>query len=529
MTNRNDLLDEDDVPDVDDLELFRSIDLDPQLLAPSGLPTAIPGYPEHVSHPASSASPEPRPEPTPTTPNPLDGAPAHGVPVVTGGPSGIDPGDEVFWEQVSILRGLVADRIAKVADDFVPGSEDERGAGAHVIQEVVLDHSQGLLSLGTGDWNTDEQRRLREALMAQQFGLGRLQAYVDDERVENIEVYSHKKVALIHTDGTVRWVGPIARSNAELREMISSLAIRHGSSFTPARPQLFLSLPGKVRLTAIGYGHVPDDETHVFLRMQRLRDVSLQRLVEVGEIDTVLRDFLSAAVIANKTIVVSGQGQGSGKTTMVKALALEIPEFVHVVTVESDFELYLPEARPRTHQMRALPPSGEDLNVIPTTADLTGASLRANADRIIAGEVRTADEIEALVRAMQGGNGTLTTLHADSAGKVLDVLTNLIGANSGSVEFARREVAQLVHLVVYLGVDIDQRTGKRHRYVREVLEIEPGEGGEPATQPIFKAGANRRAVPTGIISDTLRGQLAQIGYDANALVVHDGTGTWGQA
>lgn len=490
---------EEHLPDIDDLPMFQSADAG--LDIPPVLPVAP--HPEPTT-PVEQPQLDPEPNRPTSTPAPRE--------------------DDAFWAEVAELRGILADRMTKLA--LPQGSEDERIAGMGVITEVVRDHADGLLRTGMSQWDEGAQRDLRDALYAGHFGLGRLQPYVDDETVENIEVYSHTKVALIHTDGAVEWVGPIARSAEELREYIASLATRHGHAFTPARPQLFMSLPGKVRLTAAGFGHTPDDETHVFLRMQRLRDVNLDRLVAVAEIDTVLRDFLSAAVAANRTIVVSGQAQGSGKTTLVKALGQAIPAYEHVVTIESDFELYLPESRPRTHQLRALPPAGEDLTVIPTTGDLTGLSLRANADRVIVGEVRTAEEIDALVRAMQGGNGTLSTLHADSAADVIEVLTTLVGTSTGSVPFARRQVAQMVHLIVYLGVDIDPSTGRRYRYVREVLEVEPGENGEPATQQIFAPGPDRRGVPTGIISDKLRDHLARVGYSGEDLLAYRGSGTW---
>src|SRR5699024_2680932 len=175
-----------------------------------------------------------------------------------------------------------------------------------------------------------------------------------------------------------------------------------------------------------------------------------------------------------------------------------------------------------------LPPTGEDLTYIPSTADLTGLSLRANADRVIVGEVRTADEIDALVRAMQSGNGILSTLHADSASDVIEVLTTLVGAQNGNVSLARRQVAQMVHLIVYLGVDIDPATGKRHRFVTEVLEVETGEQGEPATQQVFAPGPDRRAVPTGVISDLLRRTLERTGYTSDDLIAYAGIGTWGR-
>jgi pilus assembly protein CpaF len=46
-----------------------------------------------------------------------------------------------------------------------------------------------------------EERAIAEAVFAAQFGLGRLQPYVDDPQVENIEAHGHDNVWIGYADG----------------------------------------------------------------------------------------------------------------------------------------------------------------------------------------------------------------------------------------------------------------------------------------------------------------------------------------
>ena len=169
-----------------------------------------------------------------------------------------------------------------------------------------------------------EEQLLAQSVLDALFGLGRLQPLVDDERVENIDVNGCDRVWVMFADGSKRLVDPVADSDDELVDLLRSAAGRFGLTerrFDTARPELDLQLPGGARLSAV---MAVSARPAVSIRRHRFTDLSLDELRSMGTMDEDLQSLLSAAVRARKNIVVSG-AMNSGKTTLLRALAAEIP------------------------------------------------------------------------------------------------------------------------------------------------------------------------------------------------------------
>jgi Flp pilus assembly CpaF family ATPase len=202
-----------------------------------------------------------------------------------------------------------------------------------------------------------------------------------------------------------------------------------------------------------------------------------------------------------------------------------------VGTIETDYELYLHEA-PHRHRrvvaMRSREGTGEMMaNGHRTGAVHTGAlihpSLRQTLDRIIVGEVR-GKEIGAMFEAMQAGNGSLSTVHADSAEEVVERLVGLaVQDSSVSETYAYKQVVQSIDLIVYLSNDKDE-AGRKRRFVSKVIEVSKGERENPvAISPIFVPGPGGRAIPLDVPS--FIDDLVAAGFD-RTLMAHR-VGTWG--
>lgn len=460
--------------------------------------------------------------------------PARGIPRVTAPAPNTGAADAEFWRTVNALRQKVAELQATslVGRQLDPASREE--LGRHHIQSVVRDHSDTMLENGQAGFTPAYEAQLVKALFDAMFRLGRLQPLVEREGVVNIEITGHDKVLLLFADGHREWANPIADSNAELINYLQFLASRDPEdselAFTRANPHLEMRLPGRVRLAATAWTTpVP----RVTIRLQHLKHVDLEMLRSTGEIDHVLAQFLAAAVRARKSIVVSGQGQGSGKTTLLRALASALDPWESLATIETDFELYLHE-EPERHR-RVVPfetrlGSGE-FTAAGTRAgeisasELLRGSLRHNVDRILVGEVRGA-EIVAMFEAMQGGNGSMSTVHADSARDVVERLVGLTVKDSRLSEtYAYRAIANSIDLIVYISVD-SKPDGSRYRYVSQVIEVTRGERDNPvAITDVFVPGPSGRAVPAN--APTFMDDLIEAGFD-RSLFNHQ-TGTWGQS
>lgn len=410
---------------------------------------------------------------------------------------------EEHWRQVGEVQAAVTRQLEEngiISSEIPLDSRREQGR-TFVTTYVRQTHVPARQRQGDERWSEEQIRQFEKHVMDAMFGLGRLQDLVDREDVENVEITGCDQVLLQLAEGGFETAPPVAPNDQALRELIQTIATQRGTTerpFTEAHPFLALALPGGYRLQAADW---VTPRIKVVIRRDRLRDIDLDGLIELGEIDTTIKDFLTAAVRAHKSIVVSGQGQGSGKTTLVRALANALDPWESLAVLETDRELRLdeyPERHKRVTSLEARPGSGEgnaDSGEI-TVDTMIPESLRFNIDRVIVGEVR-GPEIRAMLKAMQMGNGSLSTIHANSAGDVIERMATLVTETGATESFAYRQVGQNVDLVVFIAVDVDPVTKRKRRYVTEILEVSLKEGSPPVgTNQIFAPHPeHRRAVP----------------------------------
>jgi pilus assembly protein CpaF len=375
-----------------------------------------------------------------------------------------------------------------------------------LIQDELDQLMRDRLRTGRAVPSPEEESALAEAAFAAQFGLGRLQPYVDDPRVENIEAHGFDNVWVGYADGRDVRVDAIADSDEDLVRQLQHIAARLGRSertLTTASPLLTMRLPDGSRLAA-AIETVPRPQ--LVIRRHRIRNVDLSDLARLGAVDRALAEFLRAAIRARKNIVIAG-GQGAGKTFMLRALANELPVEEGLATIEKHFELLLhelPDRHPRVVPFETREGTGERgldgrrLGEV-TLSELVEQSLVMNVSRVWLGEVR-GEEAWPLIEVMEAGEGgSACTLHARSARHAIERLANLCmrGRPSVTPEHAYRSCATAVDLIVHIAT-VDERWigGERHRFVDQVLECSGiGEGGRPAVTDVFVPGPDRRAVP----------------------------------
>jgi len=319
-----------------------------------------------------------------------------------------------------------------------------------------------------------EQRQdLIEAVEARLFGAGSLQQLLEDPEVENIDINGHRRVFVEYADGRTAQLSQIALSDAELVENIQTLAAHDGLSaraFDVVNHAVNLRLADGSRLYAVQA--VSDSGVLVSIRKHRYARVSLEDLVGLNTVGEEMADFLSAAVRARKNIMIAG-ATGAGKTTLLRALASEIPPAERLVTVERSLELGLHDDVARHPNCAALEerlPNAEGVGAV-TMADLVRDSLRLNPSRVIVGEV-LGDEVVTMLNAMmQGNDGSLSTIHANSSADVLaKVKTYALQAPERLPwEATDGLFAGAVDLVVFIRRVI--RDGVQHRVVESVREV----------------------------------------------------------
>jgi pilus assembly protein CpaF len=190
------------------------------------------------------------------------------------------------------------------------------------------------------------------------------------------------------------------------------------------------------------------------------RRYSLEDLVSVGTLTVHLAAHLRHAVASHQNILVSG-GTGTGKTTLLNALAALIPDEERIVVIEETAEIHLEKSNlVRLEARRAQAPLGQESPLPPVTiADLLRATLRHRPDRILVGEVRGAEAFDLLQALNTGHLGSLSTIHANSPDQALVRLAHcVLTANVGLPHASIREaIALAIHLVVHLAREDGRR------------------------------------------------------------------------
>ena len=186
-------------------------------------------------------------------------------------------------------------------------------------------------------------------------------------------------------------------------------------------------------------------------------------LIEMGSISRSAATFLRACVIDHRNVLVSG-GTGTGKTTMLNVLSSFIPFKERIITIEDTMEL-------RLHQEHVVSLETKPANVEGTgqytIRDLVKNALRMRPDRVIVGECRSGEALD-MVQAMNTGHdGSMTTVHANSAFEVVERLEVLIlMAADLPVTSIHRQLSTALDLIVH----ISRMPGGR-RVVTQVSEV----------------------------------------------------------
>lgn len=441
---------------------------------------------------------------------------------------------------VRALRGSVADELSRSDAGDLTVADRRELARQLVVQRL---RRLSLQDLAAGDAVADPgwERRTTEAVLDALFGLGRLQPLVDDPTVENIDVNGAEVVWVTRADGTKEPGPPAADSDDELVELVRSAAARFGMSerrFDVAHPELDLRLPDGSRLSAL---MSVVRRPVVSIRRHRYRQLTLDDLVELGTVDIGLASFLRAAVRARRNIVVGG-GMNTGKTTLLRALAAEIPPHERIVTIEQAFELGLDGDTVRHPDLVALEArqaNTEGEGAFPMDR-LVRRALRMNADRVIVGEV-LGDEVLPMLNAMsQGRAGSMCTIHADSSHGVFRRLASYAVQSPQRLplEATNLLVAGAIHFVVFVDArldpsdhadgaaapDRDHRSVQvaRRRFVSSVLEVVGADGVHVVSNEVFHPGPDGHAVPGAPLRPRTAAALAVHGLRLGA---HGGS--WG--
>jgi pilus assembly protein CpaF len=386
------------------------------------------------------------------------------------------------------LAEQLRERLVEESQDLSRPGGGDRVALKERIGELVREQA-GLLS-------RDQREELLERILSSTLGLGRLEPLMDDPTVDEIMVNGVGAV-LVERGGRIERTEITFESERELLHMVERILSPLGRRVDEASPLVDARLADGSRVNCV-IAPLSLQGPVVTIRRFRSRGFTLAELVESGSLTADLVTFLTSSVRARLNVVVSG-GTGSGKTTLLNVLSSLIAGEQRIITIEDAAELRL--GQEHVVRLESRPPNLEGRGEV-TVRTLVKNALRMRPDRIIVGEVRGAEALDMLQALNTGHDGSMTTIHANSAADALRrVETLALMADVALPHSAIREqIASALDLIVHLERGRDGV--RRVVSAGEVVRV----GGEVGVRELYSMrGGHARllAAPTDALATTL--------------------------
>ncbi len=287
-----------------------------------------------------------------------------------------------------------------------------------------------------------------------------IEPFIRDPEISDIMVNGEHGVFL-EKEGRIEHVPGVMIREQSLRVAARNIARALGDEVCEEKPILDSRLPDGSRV-AIVLSPVSVGGTAVTIRKFQNQRYTADELVRIGTLSPEVLAVLKQAVLDGQNTIISG-GTGTGKTTLLNALAAFIPDEERVIVIEDTSEIQM--TKPNLVRFEARREQPGLLAV--TIRDLLRATLRMRPDRILLGEVRGEEAFDLLQALNTGHKGVLSTIHANSAAQTLTRFTTCV-LMSG-VELPHRAVRSNIGDALHLLVHLARRQGKR--CVTEVLRV----------------------------------------------------------
>lgn len=308
-------------------------------------------------------------------------------------------------------------------------------------------------------------------------GFGPLTQLLNDESISEIMVNNYQTI-FVERAGQITPVQVAFNSEADLLQVIERIVAPLGRRLDSSQPMVDARLPDGSRINAV-LGPLALAGSCLTIRKFLTQSLSFADLVQQSSLSQSAADYLHQAVVQKRNILIAG-GTGSGKTTLLNTLASAIPNSQRIVTIEDAAELKLEHAN--LIALEARPANSEGRGQI-SIRDLLVNALRMRPDRIIIGECRGAEAIDMLQAMNTGHEGSLTTLHANSARDALQRLEVMVLMSGFDLPLnaVRQQIASAIHLVVQIC-----RYNNGARQISEITEVSGLDAQVFQLNPVFK-------------------------------------------
>ncbi|MEL7114250.1 MAG: CpaF family protein [Pseudomonadota bacterium] len=352
----------------------------------------------------------------------------------------------------------------------------EKASESELRQEIAAITAEALENMSIV-LNKEERQTLNGDLYNEVTGLGPLEVLLQDDTVNDILVNGPQQI-FVERSGKLEITDVTFKDERHLLRIIDKIVSAVGRRVDESNPYVDARLADGSRFNAM-VPPIAVDGSLVSIRKFKKDKLGIKDLVGFGAFSPEMAMYLEAAVSTRLNVIVSG-GTGSGKTTTLNALSSFIDNAERILTIEDTAELQLQQ----THvgRMESRPPNVEGKGAV-TPRDCLKNALRMRPDRIIVGETRGEEVIDMLQAMNTGHDGSMTTIHANSARDGISRLENMI-AMAGiemPLKAVRSQIASAVNLLVQAS-----RLQDGSRRMVSITELTGMEGEVISMQEVFR-------------------------------------------
>ncbi|HTR56388.1 MAG TPA: ATPase, T2SS/T4P/T4SS family [Kofleriaceae bacterium] len=477
------------------------VPMPPPVAPPPGPTMADPHMPPAMAPPAVAPAPPPSfsavpaaaPQPAPVVPLPAGPNTGKGRQLAGVGAKKVigralsvpskrgvhlEPLDPKIVKMLDLQSSILERLRAKLDLDKIPMERLHEEDLWQRAERATIDLVETLETSGELPKYIDQDTLIKETLN-EALALGPLEDLFADEKIDEILIDRRDRV-VVGKDGNLRGSGKAFSSDDVFERVVKRLVAEAGSVIDDTRPIVDLRMRDGTRLTA-AVAPVASRGACLVLKKPPSQMPTLADLVQQGALSNGMADFLATCIAARRNVLVCG-GPGSGKTSVVGALAAAAPPGERVVSIEEVAELSI--ARDEWIQLETRPGNAKGPEV--DLGSLLDAALRLSPDRLVIGEVRGREALAVVSALTSSIDGAVVGMTGDGANVVLHRLATLVRATSPGTDVAIRELcATAFEIVLHVARHADG-TIKVHS-IEEVVGITDAAF---ETQTLFQLNGN---------------------------------------
>jgi pilus assembly protein CpaF len=388
--------------------------------------------------------------------------------IVTVGDAGAFANRDSHTELKVELHKRLLDLINLQALEQMSRSQIEAEVG-DIVYEELSKQNQAL--------NNSERKALVSDVLDELLGLGPIEPLLKDPTITDILINGYAQV-FVERYGVLEVTNVRFKDEKHLLRIIQKIVSAVGRRIDESSPMVDARLADGSRVNAIVHPLAIDGASMSIRKFARV-PISMDRLIEIGSVPAQVAEVLKAVVMARRNVLISG-GTGSGKTTMLNAMSAFVDGRERIVTIEDSAELQLQQDH--VVRLETRPPNIEGKGEI-QQRDLVKNALRMRPDRIIVGEVRAGEAFDMLQAMNTGHDGSMTTVHANTARDALSRVEQMIGMSGIDIpaRSARAQTASALNVVIQIG-----RLSDGRRKLLSLSELTGMEGDVVTMQDIFR-------------------------------------------